>query len=58
MWNASRLWNITPENADAHEKANRRLIPTLREFLEPVVAEMDPDDAIEEQYKVIPAPAL
>lgn len=27
-------------------------MPSLREFLEPVVAEMNPEDAIEEQYKV------
>lgn len=47
-----RLWNLTPDNLSAISKETRRHKPSLREFLEPVVAEMDPEDGIEEQYKV------
>lgn len=33
-------------------EANRRKAPSLKEFLAPVIMEMDPDEGIEDQYKV------
>ncbi|BDA44079.1 probable THO complex subunit 1 [Coccomyxa sp. Obi] len=48
----SRLWNITRDNVSCLKgEANRRKAPSLKEFLAPVIMEMDPDEGIEEQYK-------
>lgn len=49
---ACRLWNLTPDNLSAIHKNARKHVPSLREFLNPVVEEMDPEEGIEEQYKV------
>lgn len=49
-----RLWNIAPNNLWATKKENFKAPPTLREFLDPVIQEMDPEQGIEEPYKVPP----
>ena len=49
----ARLWNITRDNVSCLKgEANRRKAPSLKEFLAPVIMEMDPDEGIEEAYKV------
>lgn len=51
-WGA-RLWNITRDNVSCLKgEANRRKAPSLKEFLAPVIMEMDPEEGIEDQYKV------
>jgi hypothetical protein len=47
-----RLWNITRDNTSCLKAENRRKTPSLQEFLEPVIGEMDPEEAVEEMYKV------
>jgi len=48
-----RLWNITRDNVSCLKgDANRRRAPSLQEFLAPVIMEMDPEEGIEDQYKV------
>jgi len=44
----SRLWLL---GDDALEDQERLTIPTLEELLTPIAKEMDPEAAIEEQYK-------
>jgi len=44
----SRLWQIGDEIL---EDSDRLTIPTLEELLTPIAKEMDPEAAIEEQYK-------
>ena len=47
-----RLWNQTPDNLSCLRDGARGRPPPLREFLEPVVAAMDPEQGIDEAYKV------
>ncbi|KAK9808915.1 hypothetical protein WJX72_006363 [[Myrmecia] bisecta] len=46
-----RLWNLTPDNLNCLKADQRSHVPTLREFLGPVITEMDPEEGIEEQFK-------
>lgn len=49
----ARLWNITRDNTSCLKgDMNQRSTPSLQEFLAPVILEMDPEEGIEEQYKV------
>lgn len=47
-----RLWNISRDNLSCLKGQNRRKTPNLADFLEPVITEMDPEEAVEEMYKV------
>ena len=47
-----RLWNQTADNLSAIQQPFRKPPPTLRQFFEPVIQEMDPEQGIEDQYKV------
>ncbi len=44
-----------PDNMAGLHVKERGHLPTLREFLGPVVEDMDPDNDIEEEYRVPPA---
>ena len=55
---ACRLWNLTSDNLSAIQKPFRKPVPSLREFLDPVIQEMDPEQGIEDQYKVGFQPSL
>lgn len=49
----NRLWNITRDNMSCLKgDANRRKAPSLQDHLAPVIMEMDPEEGIEDQYKV------
>ena len=37
-------------------EGNKRWAPSFREFLQPVITEMDPEECVEEQYKVLCCP--
>ena len=48
-----RLWNISRDNMGCLKGlGGRPRAPPLAEFLAPVIREMDPEEGIEEQYKV------
>ncbi len=48
-----RLRNACKDNLSCLTgKANKRHVPTFREFMQPVITEMDPEECVEEQYKV------
>ena len=48
-----RLWNISQDNMSClkGDKARPRA-PDLAQLLAPVILEMDPEEEVEEQYKV------
>ena len=54
-----RLWNISRDNLSCLKgpKARPRA-PDLADFLAPVITEMDPEQGIEEPYKVRAPPDL
>ena len=50
---ACRLRNACKDNLSCLTgKGNKRHVPQFREFMEPVITEMDPEECVEEQYKV------
>jgi hypothetical protein len=50
---ACRLRNACKDNVSCLTgKGNKRAAPQFREFMEPVITEMDPEECVEEQYKV------
>jgi len=50
---ACRLRNVCKDNLSCLTgKGNKRHVPQFREFMEPVITEMDPEECVEEQYKV------
>lgn len=46
-----RLWNQAPNNMAGLKVSERRHLPTLREFLNPVIEDMDPENDIEDAYR-------
>lgn len=55
-----RLWNLTSDNLSAicRDNPKRQKVETLREFLDPVLEDMDPENDIEDQYRVSQLPRL
>ena len=50
---ACRLRNAYQDNVSCLTgKGNKRFAPGLREFMQPVITEMDPEECVEDQYKV------
>ena len=47
-----RLWNQSSDDVDSLRVPVRTPVESLREFLEPVITQMDPEEGIEEPYKV------
>ncbi len=48
-----RLRNACKDNLSCLAgKANKRHTPAFREFMQPVITEMDPEECVEDQYKV------
>lgn len=46
-----RLWNQAPNNMAGLKVSERQHMPTLREFLSPVIEDMNPENDIEDQYR-------
>ena len=50
---ARRLRNFCQDNVSCLTgKGNKRFAPEFREFMQPVITEMDPEECVEDQYKV------
>lgn len=45
-----RLWSLSEDNVSCLEGAARGHVPTLREFLEPLIEQMEPDSGVEAEY--------
>lgn len=49
-----RLRNACKDNLSCLTgKANKRHVPSFRDFMQPVITEMDPEECVEEPYKVL-----
>ncbi|XP_067887832.1 THO complex subunit 1 isoform X1 [Heterodontus francisci] len=49
----TRLWNLCPDNMEACKSESREFMPTLEEFFEEAIEQADPENMVEEEYKVV-----
>ncbi|XP_038665146.1 THO complex subunit 1 isoform X2 [Scyliorhinus canicula] len=49
----TRLWNLCPDNMEACKSESREFMPTLEEFFEDAIEQADPENMVEEEYKVV-----
>uniref|UniRef100_A0A8C4Q391 THO complex 1 n=1 Tax=Eptatretus burgeri TaxID=7764 RepID=A0A8C4Q391_EPTBU len=49
----TRLWNICPDNMEACKAENREFLPSLEEFFEEAIEQAEPDNMVEEEYRVL-----
>lgn len=52
----TKLWNICPNNMEACQQTKRKFIPSSEEFFEEAIEQADPEQQVEEQYKLIHNP--
>lgn len=50
--NPCRLWNQSSDDVDSLRVPQQTPVEALRDFLEPVITQMHPDEGIEDQFKV------
>lgn len=49
----SRLWNLNADNMKACQGEDRRFIPELQEYFSEAIEQLDPENMIESEYKLI-----
>ncbi|XP_057360057.1 THO complex subunit 1 isoform X3 [Manis pentadactyla] len=49
----TRLWNLCPDNMEACKSETREYMPTLEEFFEEAIEQADPENMVENEYKVV-----
>eukprot|EP00062_Callorhinchus_milii_P015532 gi/632965882/ref/XP_007899112.1/ PREDICTED: THO complex subunit 1 isoform X2 [Callorhinchus milii] len=49
----TRLWNLCPDNMEACKSESREFMPALEEFFEDAIEQADPENMVEEEYKVV-----
>ncbi|XP_072899566.1 THO complex subunit 1 isoform X1 [Hemitrygon akajei] len=49
----TRLWNLCPDNMEACKSESREFMPSLEEFFEEAIEQADPENMVEEEYKVV-----
>eukprot|EP00088_Acartia_fossae_P007131 TRINITY_DN1331_c0_g1_i2.p1 TRINITY_DN1331_c0_g1~~TRINITY_DN1331_c0_g1_i2.p1 ORF type:complete len:499 (-),score=191.67 TRINITY_DN1331_c0_g1_i2:121-1488(-) len=49
----TKLWNINPDNLEACKDKERNFLPSLREYFEDPIQELNPHNGVEEQYKKV-----
>ncbi|XP_040209977.1 THO complex subunit 1 isoform X2 [Rana temporaria] len=49
----TRLWNLCPDNIEACKLESREFMPTLEQFFEEAIEQADPDNMVENEYKVV-----
>ncbi|XP_018424259.1 PREDICTED: THO complex subunit 1 [Nanorana parkeri] len=49
----TRLWNLCPDNIDACKAESREFMPTLEQFFEEAIEQADPENMVENAYKVV-----
>ena len=47
----TKLWNIEPDMKKACRAASRKFIPTVDEFIQNPLDELDPEQQVEDEYK-------
>lgn len=52
----TRLWNLCPDNIEACKSEKRTFLPTLESFFEESIEQADPENQVEEQYKLVNDP--
>ncbi|XP_063307570.1 THO complex subunit 1 isoform X1 [Pelobates fuscus] len=49
----TRLWNLCPDNIEACKLESREFMPTLEQFFEEAIEQADPENMVENEYKVV-----
>ncbi|KAM4689599.1 THO complex subunit 1 [Discoglossus pictus] len=49
----TRLWNLCPDNMEACKAESREFMPTLEQFFEEAIEQADPENMVENEYKVV-----
>ncbi|XP_078253437.1 THO complex subunit 1 isoform X2 [Rhinoraja longicauda] len=49
----TRLWNLCPDNMEACKSDSREFMPSLEEFFEEAIEQAEPENMVEEEYKVV-----
>ncbi|XP_075682483.1 THO complex subunit 1 [Rhinoderma darwinii] len=49
----TRLWNLCPDNIEACKSETREFMPSLEQFFEEAMEQADPENMVEDQYKVV-----
>ncbi|XP_005995775.1 THO complex subunit 1 [Latimeria chalumnae] len=49
----TRLWNLCPDNMEACKADSREFMPALEEFFEEAIEQADPENMVEDEYKVV-----
>lgn len=49
----TRLWNLCPDNIEACKSESREFMPTLEQFFEEAIEQADPENMVENEYKVV-----
>ncbi|XP_055490152.1 THO complex subunit 1 isoform X2 [Leucoraja erinacea] len=49
----TRLWNLCPDNMEACKSESREFMPSLEEFFDDAIEQADPENMVEEEYKVV-----
>ncbi|KAM4705589.1 THO complex subunit 1 isoform 2-T2 [Rhinophrynus dorsalis] len=49
----TRLWNLCPDNIEACKAESREFMPTLEQFFEEAIEQADPENMVENEYKVV-----
>ncbi|KAM9308346.1 THO complex subunit 1 [Gastrophryne carolinensis] len=49
----TRLWNLCPDNIEACKSESREFMPTLEQFFEEAIEQADPENMVEDEYKVV-----
>ncbi|KAM4028015.1 THO complex subunit 1 isoform 1-T1 [Anomaloglossus baeobatrachus] len=49
----TRLWNLCPDNIEACKLETREFMPSLEQFFEEAMEQADPENMVEEEYKVV-----
>ncbi|MFH4976657.1 hypothetical protein AB6A40_003366 [Gnathostoma spinigerum] len=49
----TKLWNLNPDMLDACRDSKRKFVPSLKDFLQDPLDELDPEQHVEDEYKSI-----
>ena len=49
----TKLWNLCPNNLESCKSKDRNFLPSLEEYFEEAIEQLDPAAAIEDEYKSV-----